>query len=390
MPSQFLRLTGFPKEPGRSALSHEHGAGMLGEAWRLKGSTPHIRRPKPPNQIFGHSHEVIDRKFADLLHMARDPRGAPLKRNSIVVYAAVVSYPIAWRALEKQDDIARYLDWRTDTLEWLKTSFGEHLQAVLEHVDERYPHLHAVILPKLTNQNRIDHTPHPGYAARMQAKSNGAGHKEQERVYREGMRCWQDQYHSQVSARFGHARIGPKRKRWRRDDALARQAAADALSCIHGFADKALALLPANPALAVPALGHIKELAMMCQEAQSRLSAGGAIDWREIASLLNVPVEADGVKQEVQIVVDNAEKKHAPGLANQHAQTEINDDLGSDDLGSDDLGPNDLEPDDLDVNKWENDEFEVEMAETTIEDEESEPDFTGEPDWDRELDRSED
>src|SRR5690606_20238539 len=80
--------------------------------------------------------------------------------------------------------------------------------------------------PGLDENGRIDHGLHPGYAARNAARRKGVDHKGAERAYRAGMREFQDNYAKTVSATFGHARLGPRRRRLRRDAVLARRAAA--------------------------------------------------------------------------------------------------------------------------------------------------------------------
>jgi hypothetical protein len=133
--------------------------------------------------------------------------------------------------LRTEEEQAAYRRWRDASVEWLKRQFGEDLQTVAEHVDEPQPHLHAVVIPPLCLRDRIDHRLHPGLAARDAALRAGSDRKEGERAYRQAMRDWQQDYYRAVSRHFGHGRVGPRRKRFRRDVALMRQSTDRVLDC---------------------------------------------------------------------------------------------------------------------------------------------------------------
>ena len=350
-------------------MPHETALGTIAEAWRAPGSTPHIRRRLPANLLYGGDRQAIEEKLNTLLQCARSERGAALRRDAIVLYAIVASYPVAWRDLQSEEDQALYRDWRRRTAEWLEASFGAQLEAVLEHVDERYPHLHAVVLPRLDRLNRINHESHPGYAARQRAAAAGAGHKEGEQAFREGMRRWQDDFFAKVSRGHGHERIGPKRKRFRRDAALARQTLMDALECAASVATMALTLMPQERSIRTsPGYHRMLALQRACNDMRRRLSAGLAIVQDELDVISGTLVE-----QEYSAVVlfnkgDGPESDDGRSMARMPADWGIGDDIRPDDFnGLDDEGNDDPSPE--------------EDEEAT---EEPDPDLDAEPEFERE------
>jgi hypothetical protein len=203
--------------------------------------------------------------------------------GAIQLYAIVASYPVSWRAMDLDGDRKSYQLWRTKVVDWLHDHFGDQLEWVVEHVDEKFPHLHAIVFPRLDRLNRIDHSAHPGYRARSVAAAAGADHKQCERAYRRGMREWQDDFHQAVSSHFGHARIGPRRQRFRRDAALSRRGLEAVLERADHLACSISNLLEAHVANAShpgTELQQIRTLIAGLSLARNRLATGhgGAMD----------------------------------------------------------------------------------------------------------------
>lgn len=283
MATQFLRLTGYGRIAKIGAKGHETASGIIAEAYRAPGSTPHLKRPKAPNQIYGCGHLAVMKELENVVTLGRSKRGAGLRRDANVLYALVVSYPSTWRQIVSDNDRSTYALWQQATVDWLKGQFGDHLYSVLEHVDENRPHLHAFCLPHLDALNRIDHDWHPGYATRADALARGGDHKLGERAYRSGMRRFQDSFYECVSVRFGHARIGPRRKRLRRDAVLAKQNITHALRSVAELAAETHARLKAIPTLPeLTAVDNLAQLQLALARTLKDLELGKPVDWHAL------------------------------------------------------------------------------------------------------------
>jgi len=275
MPSQFIRLNCYGERPNARSKPHENAYDIIDEAARVAGSAPHIAEPRPPNVLYGVPLGSVQAKVAKLARIARDRRGARLRRDGTVLYAVVVSYPVAWRHLGCERQRTTYKQWLDAVVEWLRSEFGESLQSVVEHIDERRPHVHAFVIPPLCPRNRINHRLHPGHTAREAAFANGADHVAGERSYRVGMRVWQDAFHEAVSSRFGHERVGPKRKRFQRDVALIRQASDRLLERVDTILTSLFDQLEANSLVTKSEeLAEIEVIAELVRSARGRLLAG--------------------------------------------------------------------------------------------------------------------
>lgn len=274
MPSQFIRINCYGVQPSARRKPHETASGIIAEAMRAPGSVPHIFSPQAAIKRHGVSLDVIQARVAAFANIARDRRGARLRRDSTVLYAVVVSYPERRTKIEGADTYRKWLD---TVVTWLKAQFGEHLQAIVEHQDESHPHLHAFVIPPLSERNRIDHRLHPGYSAREVARRVGADHRKAEQAYRQGMREWQDAFHEAVSRQFGHERIGPKRKRFRRDAALMRQAGDRFLEAAETVFEQLAHRLEILPGInGSEEHSHLERIATLLKGARRRLLDGHA------------------------------------------------------------------------------------------------------------------
>lgn len=275
MASQFIRLTCYGSQAGARRKQHENAFDILDEAARVPGATPHIRSPKPPTLLHGSPIGTIKTQITAFAKIARDERGAPIRRGGALVYALVVSYPVPWRQLDRENGIETYGNWKEKVIGWLMEKFSSHLASVVEHVDEGQPHLHAVIIPPLCPRNRIDHSLHPGRAARARVLGAGGDRLAGERAYREGMRAFQSDFFNSVSTGFGHTRVGPKRKRFMRDVALARRASGRLLERAETIAARLLARINAMPDLALaPERAELATFVNLFASARNQLCNG--------------------------------------------------------------------------------------------------------------------
>lgn len=181
---------------------------VIAEALRDEGACGHVKVPQPPTFLVGDEKRMRG-LVAELDGYANEIQartGKRLRKDTAHMLAGVLSYPV-----NAPKD--RYPEWRERSLKWLRKRYGGHLVAVLEHVDEKNPHLHFyAIEPTGLDVKKI----HEGW----QAKKDGQD-------YRAAMRLVQDDYHRDVAAYIGLTRIGPGRKRLDRDEYMAMKADAE-------------------------------------------------------------------------------------------------------------------------------------------------------------------
>jgi hypothetical protein len=215
--SQFIHLGCYGRSPRKGEPRWSCISGVTAEGARVPGACNHLRYRGEALVIFGISPIEAGRLAIERADQARDAgvRNWRLRRDGVALLAGVVSYPIP-RILVDTDPVDQdvYRLWCRQTLEWLQRGFGDHLKSVVEHRDENFYHLHFFIVPTLGPGNRLNvNQLHPGRYAKVVAAAEGADHKNAERSYRQGMRKWQDEFHRDVSAFFGHDRYGPRRMR---------------------------------------------------------------------------------------------------------------------------------------------------------------------------------
>jgi len=213
--------------PKKSVAKRWSLAEVLAEVNRAAAACPHVESPRKPRHLFGLLPQHVEREVVRLVDEARDVKGRKLRKDSPVMLAGVLSYPIAWADIDERSrvDLAT---WEERSLRWLTGRFGDTLASVVSHDDEAFPHLHFFVVPHLTGEGRLDvEAVHPGISAREAAKRAGKSAKEANRAYCEAMRTLQDEFHTQVGAFHGHLRMGPRRRRLSRGAYLAEQREAE-------------------------------------------------------------------------------------------------------------------------------------------------------------------
>lgn len=228
MAFQFLHIDAVSRSvPKKSVAKRWALADVLAEANRDASACLHIERPQPPRRLFGLPLHHVERAVLRLAEDARDVKGRKLRKDSPVMLAGVISFPIAFAGMNERTR-ADHAEWEERSLSWLTGRFGDTLAAVVCHEDETYPHLHFFIAPHLTGDRRLDlEAVHPGIAAREAAKRAGETTKEANRAYCDAMRALQDDFHEQVGVFHGHLREGPRRRRLSRGAYLAERREAE-------------------------------------------------------------------------------------------------------------------------------------------------------------------
>ena len=123
--------------------------------------------------------------------------------STVVMIGAVFSYP----GLSDEDD-DRFVQWRKETLEFIKKHYGAALVTVILHEDENFAHIHAIAA--------LDGKPIKfltiGNKEAWAAQAAGATGKAITAAYKAGCVKWQDDYFQAVCEPLGLQRKGQEKK----------------------------------------------------------------------------------------------------------------------------------------------------------------------------------
>lgn len=227
--TQFFHINLYGQAARKGQAPWANINGIVREGARAPGATGHVPRPIEPTLLHGTSPLVVGALAMERAAQARDIQGRRLRCDGAVLLAAVASYPVARELVQErgqEHEADLYHDWRETVLIWLRRTYGETLESVVEHTDEPFLHLHAYCVPILGADCRLQLASiHPGRRAREEAEAAGLSKAEQNAAYRTAMRRLQDEFHEAVSRRHGHARLGPRRRRLDREAYKLHQAA---------------------------------------------------------------------------------------------------------------------------------------------------------------------
>ena len=235
---QFIHLETYSRKTDSAGRST---AFVFDEAERRPDTCQHVAVPVPPSVLFGTS--MLDLRRAHDTRVATATTEAVGKTRRIRVDqhtlgTVVASFPVPWEAVRADPVQADALaDWEQRTVAWLHDQYGDQLAAVVRHQDERFPHLHAFLLP--ADPSMRAKALHPGWSAKTvavaAAKAEGSDGKtanaKGDAAYKAAMRAWQDSYWQEVGLPCGLARLGPGRRRltraaWQTEQAAVRTTAA--------------------------------------------------------------------------------------------------------------------------------------------------------------------
>ena len=229
---------------------------VLLENSRTPGNHPHVENARPPNLIHGADPAdvipMIDHRIEQAKAKLRFT-GKRIQVNTHILNGAVYSHPMETAQLKIADEKSRkaYLVWRKLACEFAikdAEKNGMEVVSIVEHLDEKYPHIHALAIPKLTDDNpRLDAKEcHVGHRAGKQAYDTTLTQAKQQGVsladakksatnaqtsaFKDAMRDWQDNYFAEVGKPCGLARLGPARSRmpraeWKKTQKLSEQLA---------------------------------------------------------------------------------------------------------------------------------------------------------------------
>lgn len=215
---QFAHLDGYARQGGKSGAGQVRSAKEIAdEAERAPGAHSHVKEPAPPILLYGVMPSEVVAEATAWAEQAKDPRGRKLRIDGLCLAAGVFSVP------ENLPD-ELWAEYKNAMIAHLEEKHGDRLRSVVEHVDEEFRHAHFYLVPK---PGESFGAVHPGVAAAREAAANGEKKGVQNRAYVEAMRRWQDEIYA-VSANFGLARLGPRRRRLSRSGWHAEQRALSA------------------------------------------------------------------------------------------------------------------------------------------------------------------
>jgi hypothetical protein len=224
---QFVNEAHWSLSPQHAA--HGSIAFIVAEALRLtKSATRHIKDPKPPRIHVGSLESI--KSLPKMLDQGRQRRLKHVTvmdktvtrmqdERELILLTVVASYP------ERGDveDTPSYCRWRNLVIEWARHRYGEHLAGVVEHVDERWKHIHVLV-----HKNGAPiHDLSDGLKAERQALETSRKKAPAIKARFEGFRRFQLDFWEKVGRACGlRQRSDTPRDRDSRDEAKKRQAAA--------------------------------------------------------------------------------------------------------------------------------------------------------------------
>jgi hypothetical protein len=195
---------------------------ILAEATREPGHCSHVQHPAPPTICQGSIEQVIEAigAYVESQNVTVRLKGSAkavrkARSDSPSMAAGVISFP--------QDRMDEWPAFRDHAIRQLEKRYRDRLRCVLEHLDERHPHVHFYLVPRPGESFGVVHD---GYEASRDARKK-PGNKIRS-AFNRAMAMWQDWVQEAICGPFALARLGPGRRRLsRRQWELEQQAAED-------------------------------------------------------------------------------------------------------------------------------------------------------------------
>lgn len=192
-------------------------ADILAEATREHGHCGHVEYPQPPHFVVGSIatiEQAVDLWTESQAVKVTTKAGREVTRkmrsDSPSMAAGVISLP--------RDRLEAWPAFRDNAVAVLQEKHGDRLRCVIEHLDEKHPHLHFYLVPRPVEDFGVVHD---GYRASREARK-APGNKIR-MAYNDAMSKWQDWIQENIAAKFALARLGPgrvrlSRKAWKADE----------------------------------------------------------------------------------------------------------------------------------------------------------------------------
>lgn len=203
---QFLHIEPYSLSASKKKKDGHSVRSIVAEAVREPGNYPHVANPQQPKYIYGQSLELLEDRCAAWGDSIRDASGKKTRKDALCLLTGIVTAP---NTMEPAD----WEKLRSDAVEWLQEKYGERLHAVIEHTDEKHPHVHFYVVPN--PGERFDQV-HDGKRAAAMVK--GEPKKAQNLAYIGAMREFLDDFHQKVGMPNGMLRVGPRKRRLSREE----------------------------------------------------------------------------------------------------------------------------------------------------------------------------
>lgn len=299
---QFVHVNSYSRTLSKKAKHSKWTAkDVIAEATRDPSAIPHIGEPQPPVHVYGQPIEQLLETLDTWAAGTKDAKGRAARKDAVCLLAGVFSAqegtpPEQWQQI------------KAEAIQWAQDKYGERLKTVLEHVDEGHPHCHFYVVP-LPGES-FDNV-HEGRAAVKAFVAAGGEKTKSNKVYRDVMRGFQDEYYNAVGAPCGMTRIGPGNRRLTREAWKMEQQQAQAIA--EQLAKATLLEVEASQALADAvskgeeiegdALAMVEDLKGKAKEFKARIKA-------------EAKVITDKALEDADVITKEAEKSgFARGLA---------------------------------------------------------------------------
>lgn len=218
---QFIHLDSYARTGSKQAGKPRKWSAreIAAEAMRDPDACPHVEQPQPPQVLHGCTPAEAAKLAHDWADSSQDAKGRKLRRDGLALAAGVVTLPA-----EQRQDWPRF---REATVAWLRQQYGERLRSVVEHTDEKHPHLHFYAVPLPGERFEVLH---PGRQAAAEKAREGGKKGAQNAAYKQAMVGWQDDFQRAVAAHFALTRRGPGKRRLTRGAWKAEQEQARSLA----------------------------------------------------------------------------------------------------------------------------------------------------------------
>lgn len=218
---QFIHVNSYSRTLSKKASHAKWTAkDVIAEATRDKSAIPHINEPQQPIHVYGQPIEQLLETLDTWAAGTKDAKGRASRKDAVCLLAGVFS-------VQEGTPPEQWEQTKTDFIKWAQNKYGERLKTVIEHVDEGHPHCHFYVVP-LPGES-FDQV-HEGRAAVKAFIAGGGEKRKSNKVYRDVMRGFQDDYYDAVGAPNGMARIGPGNRRLTREAWKMEQQQAEAIA----------------------------------------------------------------------------------------------------------------------------------------------------------------
>lgn len=184
---------------------------ILGEAIRESAIYCfHVEHPKPARVLYGLGPTELISWYEKLLAASQLQKELLLVNGQVRTRKQRCTTPILGASVAgfngpPDPDDAAYQRWRLEVVAWAVHRYGEHLVAVIEHVEEANGHLHVI----WADEGRPVKPLMAGHGAAMLAITMGACGKAITAAYKSGCQELLDDYYQRVGKHCGQARLGP-------------------------------------------------------------------------------------------------------------------------------------------------------------------------------------